>query len=92
MVFISGGDSGIGRAVAVAAAKEGADVAFVYREETEDANVTLALITATGQRALAIAGDVGRPVTCTRAVKHVVQAWMSWRPPSFIWRAPTLRM
>ena len=75
VVFISGGDSGIGRAVAVAAAKEGADVALLYREGTEDANVTLALITATGQRALAIAGDVGRPATCTRAVKHVVRAW-----------------
>lgn len=44
VVFISGGDSGIGRAVAVAAAKEGADVAFLYREETEDANDMLALI------------------------------------------------
>jgi hypothetical protein len=61
VALISGGDSGIGRAVAVGFAKEGADVAITYLDEHEDAQETMRLIVATDQRTLAIAGDIGNP-------------------------------
>nr|WP_255592944.1 SDR family oxidoreductase [Bordetella sp. BOR01] len=56
---ITGGDSGIGRAVAVAYAKEGADVLVTYLEEHEDARETRRLVEETGRRCLLIAGDLG---------------------------------
>ncbi|RJQ23041.1 MAG: SDR family NAD(P)-dependent oxidoreductase [Nitrospiraceae bacterium] len=59
--LITGGDSGIGRAVAIGFAKEGADVAIVYLEETEDAQTTRGLVEAEGQDCLLIRGDIGRP-------------------------------
>jgi NAD(P)-dependent dehydrogenase (short-subunit alcohol dehydrogenase family) len=65
--LITGGDSGIGRAVAVGFAKEGADVAVVYLDEHEDAGVTRALVTATGRRCHLLAGDVGDPTFCRAA-------------------------
>ncbi|WP_244788132.1 SDR family oxidoreductase [Cupriavidus pauculus] len=58
VALITGGDSGIGRAIAVAFAREGADVAFAYLDEHEDAQETGRLITESGQRALAMAGDI----------------------------------
>lgn len=58
VAIITGGDSGIGRAVAIAFAKEGADVAIVYLYEHEDAQQTLCRIEELGQRCLAIAGDL----------------------------------
>ena len=57
--LITGGDSGIGRSVAVMFAKEGADVAIVYLNEHRDADETGRLIEAEGSRCLKIAGDVG---------------------------------
>lgn len=71
--LITGGDSGIGRAVAVAFAKEGADVAILYLDEHADAEETVRLIEAEGRRALRIAGDVGREDFCQRAVRQVVE-------------------
>ncbi|MBR0667393.1 SDR family oxidoreductase [Roseomonas hellenica] len=65
--LITGGDSGIGRAVAVGFAKEGADVAIVYLDEHEDAGVTHALVTAAGRRCHLLAGDVGDPTFCRTA-------------------------
>ena len=56
---INGGDSGIGRAVAVAFAKEGADVLVTYLEEHNDAHETERLVRETGQRCVLIAGDLG---------------------------------
>ena len=61
VAIISGGDLGIGRAVAVGFAKEGAHVAIAYLDEHEDAQETVRLIEATGQRAIAIPGDIGNP-------------------------------
>jgi len=61
VALITGGDSGIGRAVAVAFAKEGADIVFDYLEETADAQRTCALIEGAGRRALALRGDITRP-------------------------------
>jgi NAD(P)-dependent dehydrogenase (short-subunit alcohol dehydrogenase family) len=72
VALISGGDSGIGRAVAIAFAKEGANVAVMYLDEHEDAEETKRLIEAQGRRCFLIAGDVGDEDFCARAVKETV--------------------
>lgn len=72
--LITGGDSGIGRAVAVLFAREGADVAIQYLpEEQTDAEETKVAIEAEGGRALLIVGDVGDPEFCRQAVQKVVE-------------------
>jgi NAD(P)-dependent dehydrogenase (short-subunit alcohol dehydrogenase family) len=73
VALITGGDSGIGRAVAVAFAKEGADVAVVYLEEHEDARETRRLVEAEGRRCVLVAGDIGRPAFCQKAVDRAVK-------------------
>jgi NAD(P)-dependent dehydrogenase (short-subunit alcohol dehydrogenase family) len=70
--LITGGDSGIGRAVAVLFAREGADVAIVYLNEGEDARETARLVEREGRRCVPIAGDVGDPGFCQQAVKQAV--------------------
>ncbi|HEX5463199.1 MAG TPA: SDR family oxidoreductase [Burkholderiales bacterium] len=71
--LITGGDSGIGRAVAVLFAREGADVAIVYLNEHADAEETCAHVEQEGRRCIAIAGDVTRPKFCERAVGQTVR-------------------
>jgi NAD(P)-dependent dehydrogenase (short-subunit alcohol dehydrogenase family) len=72
--LITGGDSGIGRAVAVLFAREGADVAIVYlREEQKDAEETQAAVEAEGRRALLIPGDVRDAKFCREAVGRTVE-------------------
>ena len=61
VALISGGDSGIGRAVAVLFAREGADVAIAYLAEDTDAEATAAAVQEEGRRAILIRGDVVRP-------------------------------
>jgi len=73
VALVTGGDSGIGRSVAVAFAKEGADVAVIYLEEHEDAKETKRLIEAAGKGCLLIAGDIGDEKFCEKAVKTVVK-------------------
>jgi NAD(P)-dependent dehydrogenase (short-subunit alcohol dehydrogenase family) len=73
VALITGGDSGIGRAVAVLFAHEGADVAFAYLNEHKDAKETVRLVEQEGRRCLAIAGDIGRENFCKRVVKDVVK-------------------
>lgn len=73
--LITGGDSGIGRAVAVGFAKEGADVAILYLEEDEDARATRRLVEAEGQRCTLIAGDVSREEFCREAVAQLAFDW-----------------
>jgi NAD(P)-dependent dehydrogenase (short-subunit alcohol dehydrogenase family) len=70
--LITGGDSGIGRAVAILFAKEGADVSIVYLDEHEDARETKRLVEAEGRRCLSTAGDVGGEEFCRQAVERTV--------------------
>jgi len=72
VALITGGDSGIGRAVAIAFAKEGADVAIGYLNEHEDAKETKQHVEKLGQRCLTIAGDIGNEQFCQQAVEQVV--------------------
>jgi NAD(P)-dependent dehydrogenase (short-subunit alcohol dehydrogenase family) len=73
IALITGGDSGIGRSVAVHYAKEGADVAIVYLEEDEDANETKALVEAAGKKCLLIKGDVKSRDFCRSAVEQTAK-------------------
>ncbi|SDB74188.1 SDR family oxidoreductase [Belnapia rosea] len=71
---VTGGDSGIGRAVAIGFAKEGADVVILYKDEHEDAAETRRHIEAAGRRCAAIAGDIGDRDFVHRAVDEAAQA------------------
>lgn len=72
---ITGGDSGIGHAAAVAFAKEGADVAIIYLNEHQDAEYVKQRIEELGRRCLLIAGDIGDEAFCKQAIDEVVQAF-----------------
>ncbi len=71
--IVTGGDSGIGRAVSVLFAREGAKVAILYKEEERDARDTQALVEAEGSEALLIRGDVGKKSFCEEAVEKTVE-------------------
>lgn len=73
--IITGGDSGIGRAVAVLFAREGADVAIVYLSEHEDAEKTRQCVQAEGRRCLLIPGDVKSVRFCEQAVEETLDAF-----------------
>lgn len=73
VAIITGGDSGIGRSVAVLYAREGADVAIVYLEETEDAATTKEAVESEGRRCLLIQGDVIDLAFCEKAVEQTVR-------------------
>ena len=73
VAIITGGDSGIGRAVAIAFAREGADVAVVYLNEHADARETVALVGKEGRRCLALPGDVGTPQCCLESVDRTLR-------------------
>ncbi|QOY61688.1 SDR family oxidoreductase [Lysobacter sp. H21R4] len=72
--IVTGGDSGIGRAVSVLFAREGADVAVVYLNEHKDAKATKAAVEAEGRSCVLISGDVKDPAFCKRAVARSVKA------------------
>jgi NAD(P)-dependent dehydrogenase (short-subunit alcohol dehydrogenase family) len=72
VALITGGDSGIGRAVAVRFAKEGADVAIVYLDEHDDAEKTKREVEEEGRRCVLIPGDVGQESFCQSAVRKTM--------------------
>jgi NAD(P)-dependent dehydrogenase (short-subunit alcohol dehydrogenase family) len=75
IALIMGGDSGIGRAVAIAYAKEGADIAFIYLNEQADAQETKTRIEALGRRSLILAGDVGEESFCQKVIAEVLSTF-----------------
>ena len=72
--LVTGGDSGIGRAVCLAFAREGADVCIAYLEEDEDAEETRRLVEEAGQKAILAAGDISDPAFCRRLVDDAAEA------------------
>lgn len=70
---ITGGDSGIGRAVAIAFAREGADIVLSYLSETEDAADTARLVEESGRRCVQISGDIAEPDHCRAIVDAAVR-------------------
>jgi NAD(P)-dependent dehydrogenase (short-subunit alcohol dehydrogenase family) len=70
--IITGGDSGIGRAVAIAYAREGADILIAYLNEHEDAQEVKALIEKEGRKAVLVAGDLRNPEHCRSVVRRTV--------------------
>ena len=73
VAIITGGDSGIGRACAVLFAREGAEVALIYLNETEDAKITAAAVRAEGKDPLLVRGDIGEQAFCDNVVGKVVE-------------------
>ena len=71
--LITGGDSGIGRAVALAFAREGAHVLISYLNDDADAQETVRVVTESGQRAVAVPGDIGEESHCQQLVQRAVQ-------------------
>ncbi len=75
VALITGGDSGIGRAVAVSFAREGAYVAIAYLSEHPDARETRTMVEAHGTRCILIPGDLGREAQCDRVVERTIKAF-----------------
>ena len=73
VALITGGDSGIGRAVAVLFAREGADIAISYLTEARDAKTTKAAVEAEGRRCITVSGDVSKREDCLKAVRRTVK-------------------
>jgi NAD(P)-dependent dehydrogenase (short-subunit alcohol dehydrogenase family) len=72
VAIITGGDSGIGRAVAIAFAREGADLAIAYLDEHEDAKETQRMVQQEGRRCVTIPGDVGSHEHCLQTMRTVL--------------------
>ncbi len=75
VAIVTGGDSGIGRAVAVLFAREGANIVISHLEEDEDAKDTVRMIEAEGAKAVTIAGDIGDPGHCRKIVDLAISSF-----------------
>ncbi|HVJ90876.1 MAG TPA: SDR family oxidoreductase [Labilithrix sp.] len=75
VALVTGADSGIGRAVALAYAREGADVAIAYLQEHDDAKETQRVVEAAGRRAILIAADLADAKECARVIDETVKAF-----------------
>ena len=75
VAVITGGDSGIGRAVAIAFAREGSDIVIVYKEEHEDAKDTKELVENEGRRCITLSGDVGDEAFCQEAIVDTMKTF-----------------
>src|SRR3989440_9189470 len=75
VAVITGADSGIGRAVALAFAREGADVVISYLNEHQDAQETGRLVESSGRRAALVAGDLAEESQCRRGIEETVRAF-----------------
>jgi NAD(P)-dependent dehydrogenase (short-subunit alcohol dehydrogenase family) len=73
--LITGADSGIGRAVAIAFAREGADVAISYLSEEKDARETERLVAEAGRKAVLLPGDIGEPAVARRVARNAMEAF-----------------
>ena len=73
VAIITGGDSGIGRTVAIAYAREGADLLIAYLNEDEDAQQVKTLVEAEGRKAVLVAGDISQPDHCRKLVDRAVK-------------------
>ncbi len=73
VLLITGGDSGIGRAVSILFARQGADVAIVYLNETKDANDTKHIIESYGRKCLLLKGDISKEQFCKNSIRKTIQ-------------------
>jgi NAD(P)-dependent dehydrogenase (short-subunit alcohol dehydrogenase family) len=71
VAIVTGGDSGIGKAVAILFAQQGADVAIIYKNEHKDANDTKRIIHASGRKCLLVPGDLGKEKFCRKVVTKI---------------------
>src|SRR3954447_13998289 len=75
VAVITGGDSGIGRAVAIAYAREGADVVISYLSEDGDAEDTASLVKEAGRQVILLGGDIAEPQQCREVIRAAVESF-----------------